>query len=554
MTRANFTRGCCADHSSPIVFFISCSSARLAQAIIDRRRDKPSCLSSQGSLSISNFLCVFQAESEDGGSGRSRGTSSDDSSVRVLSFEDFDVGQFVRHASCPPSLDKGRPVRGGMAESLKEDLPVFTDGIETTRTVGLAKTLAPRERTESTPTEPNITGGQAESKGFLRGRMRSFHGGLNLRKSMPILRGAGASVKLRKKKPEEHKSDNTEGEMNAANEESTSPRPFSGFKRSLSKRANSLTGAVGGVISSGAQTVGGAIQSSAQTVGGALSTGAQTVGGAISTGAQTVGGALSTGAQTVGGALSTGAQSVGGAITTGAQSVGGALSTGAASVGDAISTGAQSLASVPRNIVNMSSGLFVDENLSSTSYGAVRDISESKFDQNIRRQQSYAKLEELKTKAGIARSQAAHNLKMSFTCATTKEERPDLFTPIEEMLPPLTSPNTELPYFLCIRLNRGKRKKSMRTTGKSPTPAQQREDEAFLVFGDLKKSEFWFTVPRDKADNLYMFFLQWSPDKYGETAPDGSGEPENKSHRRLLDCDHEGFVIIDAEEKDDHLK
>lgn len=97
-----------------------------------------------------------------------------------------------------------------------------------------------------------------------------------------------------------------------------------------------------------------------------------------------------------------------------------------------------------------------------------------------------------------------------FACATTKEEYPNLFAPVEEMLPYprqlYSDLCTELPYYLCIRLDEKRRQRRL----------ARGETKEEYEFGNKTKNEFWFTVPRDKADTLYAFLIQWTPDLSSE--------------------------------------
>uniref|UniRef100_A0A667ZW78 Oxidation resistance protein 1 n=1 Tax=Myripristis murdjan TaxID=586833 RepID=A0A667ZW78_9TELE len=40
-----------------------------------------------------------------------------------------------------------------------------------------------------------------------------------------------------------------------------------------------------------------------------------------------------------------------------------------------------------------------------------------------------------------------------------------------------------------------------------------------------KKHEYWFAVPQERSDHLYVFFIQWSPDMYGEGVRGVDREP-----------------------------
>eukprot|EP00058_Branchiostoma_floridae_P002486 XP_002587974.1 hypothetical protein BRAFLDRAFT_124886 [Branchiostoma floridae] len=52
--------------------------------------------------------------------------------------------------------------------------------------------------------------------------------------------------------------------------------------------------------------------------------------------------------------------------------------------------------------------------------------------------------------------------------------------------------------------------------------------------GSTKLPEYWFAIPKDRADHLYAFFLQWSPDVYGHEV--------NKA-----DLEVSGFVVLGEE-------
>ncbi|CAJ0961946.1 unnamed protein product, partial [Mesorhabditis belari] len=56
-------------------------------------------------------------------------------------------------------------------------------------------------------------------------------------------------------------------------------------------------------------------------------------------------------------------------------------------------------------------------------------------------------------------------------------------------------------------------------TGKSTRPSTNSSISSYdedCAFGNRLKREFWFTIPRNKADSIYGFLLQWSPEKYGQ--------------------------------------
>ncbi|XP_071854258.1 nuclear receptor coactivator 7-like isoform X3 [Apostichopus japonicus] len=83
------------------------------------------------------------------------------------------------------------------------------------------------------------------------------------------------------------------------------------------------------------------------------------------------------------------------------------------------------------------------------------------------------------------------------------------------------------PLYLCLKVYRPMQKTFVR-----PQPGEEGEEEeenngstkTLKTQKSEKLPEYWFAIPRDKADNLYNFFLQWSPEKYGkEVSPDDLG-------------------------------
>ncbi|XP_061805083.2 oxidation resistance protein 1a isoform X6 [Nerophis lumbriciformis] len=69
--------------------------------------------------------------------------------------------------------------------------------------------------------------------------------------------------------------------------------------------------------------------------------------------------------------------------------------------------------------------------------------------------------------------------------------------------------------FLCLRVG-----KPMKKTFVSNASASMQQ---YAQQG--KKHEYWFAVPQERSDHLYVFFMQWSPDMYGEGVRGMSQEP-----------------------------
>uniref|UniRef100_H2TCI2 Oxidation resistance protein 1 n=1 Tax=Takifugu rubripes TaxID=31033 RepID=H2TCI2_TAKRU len=69
--------------------------------------------------------------------------------------------------------------------------------------------------------------------------------------------------------------------------------------------------------------------------------------------------------------------------------------------------------------------------------------------------------------------------------------------------------------FLCLRVG-----KPMKKTFVSNASASMQQ---YAQQG--KKHEYWFAVPQERSDHLYVFFMQWSPDMYGEGVRGMEQEP-----------------------------
>uniref|UniRef100_A0A672K1N8 Oxidation resistance protein 1 n=1 Tax=Sinocyclocheilus grahami TaxID=75366 RepID=A0A672K1N8_SINGR len=74
--------------------------------------------------------------------------------------------------------------------------------------------------------------------------------------------------------------------------------------------------------------------------------------------------------------------------------------------------------------------------------------------------------------------------------------------------------------FLCLRVGRAMRKTFVSHASASMQQYAQRD----------RKHEYWFVVPSERSDHLYAFFVQWTPDVYGEGLVGLTREP--------------GFVVV----------
>jgi hypothetical protein len=84
-------------------------------------------------------------------------------------------------------------------------------------------------------------------------------------------------------------------------------------------------------------------------------------------------------------------------------------------------------------------------------------------------------------------------------------------------------------------------------------------------FGNTRKREFWFAVPRSRVDAIYHFLLQWSPDKYGQDIKEAvaaasannssvdlgaPADPSEELKVRKAYHDDRGFIVLDSDVED----
>ncbi|XP_067888390.1 oxidation resistance protein 1a isoform X2 [Heterodontus francisci] len=79
--------------------------------------------------------------------------------------------------------------------------------------------------------------------------------------------------------------------------------------------------------------------------------------------------------------------------------------------------------------------------------------------------------------------------------------------------------------FLCLRVGKPMRKTFVSVASASMQQYAQRD----------RKHEYWFAVPQERAEHLYVFFVQWSPDIYGDETGESVKEP--------------GFIVVTKNEK-----
>lgn len=95
--------------------------------------------------------------------------------------------------------------------------------------------------------------------------------------------------------------------------------------------------------------------------------------------------------------------------------------------------------------------------------------------------------------------------------------------PIEDLLLSSEEKSKNPPMFLCFKVGKPMRKSFATALTSSP---------AHWFGGRGKQPEYWFAVPQERVNDLYAFFVQWSPDVYGKEARE------------------QGFVVVEKDELD----
>ncbi|KAJ8291066.1 hypothetical protein GJAV_G00020990 [Gymnothorax javanicus] len=90
--------------------------------------------------------------------------------------------------------------------------------------------------------------------------------------------------------------------------------------------------------------------------------------------------------------------------------------------------------------------------------------------------------------------------------------------------------------FLCLRVGKPMRKTFLSNASASMQQYAQRD----------RKHEYWFAVPQERSDHLYVFFIQWSPDMFGEGLGGLGHEPGFMVVKKNEECDT-GEEPADAE-------
>ncbi|XP_072908667.1 oxidation resistance protein 1-like isoform X2 [Hemitrygon akajei] len=94
--------------------------------------------------------------------------------------------------------------------------------------------------------------------------------------------------------------------------------------------------------------------------------------------------------------------------------------------------------------------------------------------------------------------------------------------------------------FLCLRVGKPMRKTFVSVASASMQQYAQRD----------RKHEYWFAVPHERADHLYVFFVQWSRDMYGSETGESSKEPGFMVASRNEESEMSEYSISESTLKD----
>uniref|UniRef100_T1JKI4 Oxidation resistance protein 1 n=1 Tax=Strigamia maritima TaxID=126957 RepID=T1JKI4_STRMM len=94
--------------------------------------------------------------------------------------------------------------------------------------------------------------------------------------------------------------------------------------------------------------------------------------------------------------------------------------------------------------------------------------------------------------------------KVGFKSIVSVDDMPDLFASIDQLIPRPAKACDDPPLYLCLRMGKPLNKPVHKST-------------PIMAYGKKRmKREYWFSIPRDRVDDLYSFFNHWAPNVYGD--------------------------------------
>jgi hypothetical protein len=184
-------------------------------------------------------------------------------------------------------------------------------------------------------------------------------------------------------------------------------------------------------------------------------------------------------------------------------------------------------------LVDFSSGLF---SRSQDERGRVQDIHDVKTNSppstpkkpsNVDLEEVKANLKEMTDSSRSSQEKFQTNGEnvhhdISVESVVKLDDKPELFQSLDELIPRPARQYDDPPLYLCLKVGHPINKAVSKTC---PVESYMKKKP---------KPEYWFSIPRERVDHLYAFFIQWSPNIYG-------GEDE-------IDPKERGFVVIEDDE------
>jgi hypothetical protein len=287
------------------------------------------------------------------------------------------------------------------------------------------------------------------------------------------------------------------------------------------------------------------------------------LGRTLSSRANSLKGTVTSGAQTV----ASGTQKVAHGVVTHTKSAAGHIQSG-------IETGVKTVAAVPTSIVSVGSEILQEGQDLYGSFVAELKGEPPKSPVAIKREKSLATLESLRQKTHEARMTSINqnNIDSVFTKASINDEVHDLFPSIESMSssinPPVIGTPPDPPMYMTIRVDRKRMTKKKRInyedalTGNRHASVSSTSDD--LSFGNRRRCEFWFAIPRASADAIYHFLLIWSPGHHQSEEAESSTNENNTSRNSLSQepaavSSHtgigskKGLIVLDSHSEDPRI-
>ncbi|CAG0885014.1 unnamed protein product [Darwinula stevensoni] len=93
--------------------------------------------------------------------------------------------------------------------------------------------------------------------------------------------------------------------------------------------------------------------------------------------------------------------------------------------------------------------------------------------------------------------------KLSYRSMVSMEDMPELFASFDQLMPKPAKGCDDPPLYLCLRMGLPLDRKLPRGT-------------PIMSYGKKQiQPEYWYSIPKDRVDDLYRFFMLWVPDIYG---------------------------------------